>query len=153
MPSTRRDEVRLEDFQALAELRYQIRRFLNFSERAARATGLLPQQHQLLLALEGLPTGSRPTIGVLAERLQLRHHSTVELTSRLESRGLVERIASDADGREVLLHITPRGDALLRRLTLAHRDELRTAGPALLRALQSLDARRRGRDRRRLAAT
>ncbi len=75
----------LSDYQALAELRYQVRLFLHFSEEAARKAGLEPQQHQLMLAIKGLPKGMRPTIGTLAERMQIQHHSTVELVNRLSS--------------------------------------------------------------------
>ena len=81
----------LSDYRALAELRYQIRLFLRFSEEAARKMSLEPQQHQLMLALKGLPAGIRPTIGTLAERLQIQHHSAVELVNRLSSGGMVRR--------------------------------------------------------------
>ena len=74
------------DFKAMAELRYQIRRFLRFSENAAREAGIEPQQHQLLLTVRGLPDNLKPTVGVLAERMQLQHHSTVELIDRLADR-------------------------------------------------------------------
>ncbi len=77
------EDISMTDYYALAEIRYQIRRFLHFSEEAAREAGLVPQQHQLLLALKGLPAGRKATISELAERLQLRHHSTVELIDRL----------------------------------------------------------------------
>jgi DNA-binding MarR family transcriptional regulator len=124
------------DYESLAELRYQIRRFLRFSEQAARQTGLEPRQHQLLLALKGLPKNVRPRIGELAERLQIQHHSTVELANRLAARGLVKRHQSDGDRREVLLALTTKGDKLLRELSLYHKQELRNAGPDLLRALK-----------------
>ena len=84
------DDISMAEYQALAEFRYQIRRFLRFSEQAARATGLVPQQYQLLLALKGLPNGRKATISELAERLQIKHHSTVELIDRLVKRELVE---------------------------------------------------------------
>ncbi|MGD0835820.1 MAG: MarR family transcriptional regulator [Polyangia bacterium] len=126
------------DYQALAEFRYQIRRFLAFSERAARASGLESQQHQLLLAIKGLPEGHRPTIGTLAERLQVRHHSAVELVNRMVERRLATRRRSDVDGREVLIQVTARGEQLLRRLSLAHKDELCSVGPSLVRALKSI---------------
>ena len=74
---------RQANYKAMAELRYQIRRFLRFSENAARQAGIEPQQHQLLLAVRGLPDALKPTIGVLAERMQLQHHSTVELGAAL----------------------------------------------------------------------
>lgn len=126
------------DYETLAEFRYHIRRFLRFSEEAARAHGLNSQQHQLLLALKGLPAGTRPTVGTIAERLQLRHHSTVELVDRLADRGLIVRVPDPADRRAVLVRITRRGDAVLRRLTRIHRQELDTAGPLLLATLRRL---------------
>jgi DNA-binding MarR family transcriptional regulator len=126
------------DYQALAEFRYQVRRFLAFSEREARAAGLESQQHQLLLAVKGLPKGQRPTIGTLAERLQVRHHSAVELVNRLVERRLATRRRSDVDGREVLIQVTARGEQLLRRLSLAHKDELRSMGPSLVRVLETI---------------
>ncbi len=126
------------DYHALAEFRYQIRRFLRFSEEAARSAGLEPQQHQLLLALRGLPAAILPTVSELAERLQIRHHSVVELVDRLEQRQLVRRHRSEADRRKVLVEMTPEGDQLLQSLALAHRQELESAGPELLRALSAV---------------
>lgn len=126
------------NYRALAECRYEIRRFLNFSEQAARAAGIEPQQHQALLAIKGLPLGLRATVGMLAERLQLQHHSTVELIDRLEAKGLLLRRRSGADRREVFLRLTGRGERLLRALSLPHQAELRSAGPTLLRALKGV---------------
>ncbi len=126
----------LADYQSLAEVRYQIRRFLYFSEQASRKAGLEPHQHQLMLALKGLPKGVRPRIGELAERLQIRHHSTVELADRLAARGCVRRQRVGEDRREVLLSLTPKGVRILRELSLHHRAELRTQGPALIAALR-----------------
>ena len=123
--------------QALGEFRYRLRRFLNFSERAARAAGLEPQQHQALLAVKGLPRG-RATVGALAERLQIQHHSAVELVDRLEARRLVHRSRNSADRREVLVRLTSQGERLLGELSSPHRAELRSAGPALLRALRTV---------------
>ncbi len=131
-------DLPLDEYQALAEFRFQIRRFTHFSEQAARAAGLEPQQHQLLLALKGFPEGQRATIGDLAERLQLQHHSAVELIDRSVSQGLVERSRGTADRRQVFVALTPHGETLLRDLTLHHRRELRSAGPALVRALNAL---------------
>jgi DNA-binding MarR family transcriptional regulator len=126
------------DYQALAELRYQIRRFLHFSEEAARDAGLEPRQHQLLLALKGLPKGVRPRIGELAERLQIQHHSTVELVNRLAAGGYVRRQRGGEDRREVLLALTLKGERVLRELTLHHKMELRTQGPILLAAMRNV---------------
>src|SRR6476660_3433862 len=124
------------DYQALAELRYQIRRFVHFSEQASRTAGLEPQQHQLMLALKGLPRGTRPRIGELAERLQIRHHSTVELVNRLATHGYVQRQQGENDRREVLLTLTHKGERVLRELSLYHRAELRNKEPALFGALR-----------------
>ena len=124
------------DYQSLAEFRHQIRRYLHFSERAARNAGLEPRQYQLLLAIKGLPSNLRPRIAELADRLQIQHHSAVELVNRLESGGMVRRERSKEDRREVLLQLTQRGERLLRDLALYHRTELRMQGPALLDALR-----------------
>ncbi len=131
-------DISMLDYHALAETRYQIRRFLHFSEQAAREAGLTPQQHQLLLALRGLPAGRKATISELAERLQLRHHSTVELIDRLAEQGLIARLRDDIDRRRVIVQLTPQGEQLLGILSLLHRAELQTAGPALVRALRPL---------------
>lgn len=128
----------LGDYQALAEFRYQIRRFLHFSEHAARSAGLEPRQHQLMLAVKGLPANVRPRIAEVADRLQIQHHSAVELVNRLESGGLVRRERAKDDRREVLLQLTPRGERLLRDLSLHHRAELRSRGPVLLDALHKV---------------
>lgn len=135
------------DYRALAEFRYQIRRFLNFSEGAARAAGLEPQQHQTLLAIKGMPEGRTGTIGFLAERLQIRHHSAVELANRLERHGLLRRIRSKIDRRQVRVELTPRGEKILQRLSVANQSELRTLAPKLLRALSAAIAQA-GRGRR-----
>ncbi len=126
----------LADYQALAKLRYQVRRFLHFSEQAARNSGLEPRQHQLMLALKGLPRDVRPTIGEMATRLQIQHHSAVELVNRLESGNYVRRRRGDLDHREVLLSLTAKGERILTALSLHHWSELRTQGPALFSALE-----------------
>ena len=130
------ESVRLPVYESLAELRYQIRRFLHFSEQASRAAGLEPQQHQFMLALKGLPKGTRPRVGELAERLQLKHHSTVELINRLAAAGLVSRHRAENDRRAVLVTLTAKGEKILRTLSLHHRSELRAQGPALIAALK-----------------
>ena len=132
------DEISLTEYQALAEFRYQLRRFLRFSERAARAAGLEPQQHQLLLAVKGLPEGRKATISALAERLQLAHHSTVELVDRLAERGFIERYRGEGDQRWVFVTLTSQGEEVLRTLSFAHRTELQSTGPAFVEALTLL---------------
>ena len=129
-------ELTLSDYESLAELRYQIRRFLSFSEQAARAAGLEPRQHQLMLGVKGLPQNVRPTIGELALRLQIQHHSAVELANRLVKAGFIRRTRAGEDRRRVLLSLTPKGEKVLRELSLHHRAELLSAGPALVTALR-----------------
>jgi DNA-binding MarR family transcriptional regulator len=126
------------DYRALGEFRYLIRRFLAFSENAASAAGVEPQQHQLLLAVQGIPADHKVRIGDLAERLQIRHHSAVELVGRMEAKGLVVRVPGETDRREVYVRLTPRGSRLLRTLTVIHREELRRAAPALVSALRRI---------------
>jgi DNA-binding MarR family transcriptional regulator len=126
------------DYRSLSDFRYEIRRFLNFSESAARQAGLEAQQHQALLAIAGLPPHQRPTVGVLAERLQVRHHSAVELVNRLAQKRLIRRAAAEADRRTVILQLTARGEKILRQVTLPHLEELQTAGRNLLRTLAAV---------------
>lgn len=126
------------EFRSLAEFRYQIRVFLNGSEEAARGADLEPQQYLLMLALRGLPAGRKPSIRELAERMQLRHHTVVELVDRLERRQLLRRERSLTDRRQVVLHLTLRGEKILTRLAKQRISELRTAAPALVRALTAV---------------
>ena len=132
------ERVTLADYRALAEFRCQLRRFLRFSEQAARTAGLESQQHQLLLALKGMPEGMPATIGALAERLQVRHHTMVELVDRMEAHGLVRRSHAGTDRRQVFVRLTSPGERMLPRLSLSHRAELRSVAPSLLRALDEL---------------
>ncbi len=128
------------DYRSLGDFRAELRQFLAFSEAQARRAGLTPQQHQLLLAVRA--SASPPLVGALAGRLVLRHHSTVELVDRLERRGLVRRVRAAADRRRALVHLTARGERVLARLTLAHRDELRRRAPSLVSTLRRLTRRK-----------
>ena len=127
-----------DQYRGLAEFRRQIRRFLYFSETTAKQHGVEAQQHQLLLAVHGLPEGVNPTIREIASRLFIQHHSAVELVDRLESAGAVVRQPGVHDRREVWVRLTPAGRAILRKLALAHRTELERSGPELARALNSV---------------
>ena len=127
------------DYRALAEFRYQIRRFLRFSEQAARRAGLEPAQHQLLLAVKAHT--AEPTVGELAERLQLQHHSVVGMIDRLAECGLVRRNRAEDDRRRVRVRLTPKGQSVLRQLSLEHRAEIGSAGGALVRVLHAILAR------------
>jgi len=123
-----------QDYRSLADFRHELRSFLAFSEARARAVGLNPQQHQLLLVVRAAAP-EEPSIGVLAERLVLRHHSVVELVDRLEGAGFIARVRSEKDRRQVRVQLTPAGERVLLELSVDHRDELRRAGPRLVRAL------------------
>lgn len=129
-------KLTLSDYQALAEFRHQIRRFLHFSEQVVKNAGLERGQYQLMLAIKGMPAGVRPRIRELATRMQIRHHSAVELVNRLEAGGFVHRTRAQKDRREVLLALTPKGEKVLGELALHHHDELRSTGPELVAALR-----------------
>src|ERR1700680_955945 len=117
------------EYQALAQFRFLIRRYLNNSEKAARSVDLEPQQYMGMLALRGLPADEEPTIRSLAERLQIQHHSAVELVDRMEKRGLFRRERSKRDRRQVLVNVTSRGEKLLARLVRHRMAEMAINGP------------------------
>ncbi|HUB65388.1 MAG TPA: helix-turn-helix domain-containing protein [Methylocella sp.] len=123
------------NYEALSEFRYLIRCFLEFSQNAARAIGLTPRQHQALLAIKGFPIGQAVTIGDLAERLRIRHHSAVELVDRLSEAGLVRRTPDANDQRRVLLSLTDLADGYLAELSAVHLDELTRIEPILKKVL------------------
>ena len=133
----RANDLSLEQYCDLAEFRRQIRQFLHFSEMTAAEHGIEPQQHQLMLAVRGLPEGVKPTIREIASRLFIQHNSAVELVNRLEKTGAVARHAGTEDKREVWVQLTPAGRSTLRKLALAHRTELERSGPELARALNA----------------
>jgi len=125
---------------ALADFRFALRRFVSFSAEAAREAGVSPQQHQALLALTAFPESVEVTVGMLAERLCIRHHSAVGLVNRLAARHFVRRARSATDRRHVHLELTAYGESLIARLSATHRDELKRVGPELRRLLRELEA-------------
>ena len=131
-------ELALHDYQVLAEFRYLLMRFAAFSEHAARAAGLAPRQHQALLAIKGYPGGARVTIGDLAVRLGIRHHSAVGLVDRLMSGGYLVRRADPRDRRRTFLSLTAAGEQALAGLSAAHKRELRRVAPLLKSLLSRL---------------
>jgi DNA-binding MarR family transcriptional regulator len=131
-------DLESSEYRKLEEFRFQIRRFLSFSEAAARDSGIEPQQHQALLALKGMPQGCLPTIGHLADRLLLKHHSVVGLVDRLQSLGLLTREPSPDDARQVLLRLTAKGERILHRLSLTHHKEFEETGPKLVATLRAI---------------
>ena len=126
------------DYERLAQFRYILRRFLAFSEQAATDASLTAQQHQALLAIKGFSGRDYVTTGELAERLCIRHHSAVGLVDRLCANGLVRRTSSDEDRRQVLVELTAKSQALLAKLSAAHREELRRLAPLLEELLDGL---------------
>jgi DNA-binding MarR family transcriptional regulator len=139
-PKRQRATIELADYQRLSEFRYLIRCFLEFSQDQAHEAGLTARQHQALLAIKGFPGGGPVTIGDLAERLRVRHHSAVELVNRLCEAGLVARHQDNEDHRRVLLRLTERADDCLADLSAAHLDELSRIEPTLKRLLARKDA-------------
>jgi DNA-binding MarR family transcriptional regulator len=126
------DEPRLQN---LAEFRYELRRFLQFSEARANEAGLHPQQHQLLLHLAGAPYGAETTVSYAAERLGLKHHTVVELSMRCEEAGLIRRVPDAIDRRRIQLQVTEKGRRILRSLSDDHARELYELAPRLIRSL------------------
>lgn len=120
------------EYEAIAAFRYAIRRFQRFSEQAARQEGITPQQHQLLLAIKGYPNRDHASVSELADRLQMRQHSMVGLIDRTEAQGLVRREPGVLDRRQVFIYLTSKGEAKLQKLSVQHRQELRTMRDALL---------------------
>lgn len=126
------------EYETLADLRYALRQFLRFSEDAAHAAGITPQQHQALLAIKGFPGRDRVTIGELAERLQIRHHSAVGLVDRLVANGFLKREPAQNDRRQVQLTLTARSENVLAKLSAAHKEQIRRVGPQMETLLKRL---------------
>lgn len=124
--------------RTLAEFRFELRKFLHFSEQAAMATGLHPQQHQLLLQVAGAPENATVTIAYAAERLGLKHNSAVELVDRSEREGLLSRAEDPTDRRRAILRTTRKGNQVLDRLAGEHARELTVAAPRLMRTLEHI---------------
>ena len=127
-----------ETLKTLAEFRFELRQFLQFSERSAAQAGLQAQQHQMLLQVAGVPDGTPVTISYVAQRLGLRHHTAVELSKRCEAAGLVQRVADISDRRQVLLQLTKEGQKILRRLSEVHALELHALAPRMIQALNRI---------------
>jgi len=148
---TRKGRISKADYEALAAFRYALRRFLRFAEEGARAAGLTPQQHQLLLAVKGHPERDWLSVTELAEALQIRHHTAVGLVDRCEQAELIRRVADPRDRRQVRVLLTARGEGILGRLSTRNRRELDTLRRALRlpvderRAPGSARPQRRGR--------
>jgi DNA-binding MarR family transcriptional regulator len=144
-------KLTLADYQAMAEFRFQIRKFLHFSEQAVQGAGLERGQYQLMLAIKGMPDGLRPRIRDIANRMHIQHHSAVELINRLEAGAYVRRERTAEDKREVLLALTPKGERVLEELALHHHEELRSAAPGLVAALRRVMVGKRNGIRREIA--
>ena len=128
-----------DQYELLASFRYALRRFLHFSETAANAAGITAQHHQALLAIKGFPGRESASVGELAERLQISHHSAVGLVDRLVAERLVRRESSTGDHRQVMVCLTRRGESVLEKLSELHHTQLKTLGPELRRMLARLN--------------
>ena len=135
--------VKDSEYRALSDFRQNIHNYLDFSDRAAKAAGLEPRQYQLMLAIKGLPQDVEPTVGTLAARLRVRHHSAVELIDRTGRNGFVVR-ARSANGRYVLVQLTSKGAHTLERAVAERLEELQSAGPVLVDALRRLLRSKKG---------
>lgn len=135
----RRASVTKANYEALAEFRYALRRFLAFSEEAASGAGLTPQQHQALLSIKGAPGSDWLSISQISDRLLIRHHTAVELVDRLVGQGLVVRKADPSDGRRIQVHLTKSGEETLRALSVNHLDELKSIRPTLRKLLTQFE--------------
>jgi DNA-binding MarR family transcriptional regulator len=138
------ERITSEEYRALAELRYRIRHFLREGDATALSEGLEPQQYQMLLAIRGLEEGELATVGTLAERLAIKHHSAVELIDRLEKRGFVKRLREKEDRRQVRVLLLSRGEKALAGVVKERISELRASGSALVGAIETLLERRNG---------
>jgi DNA-binding MarR family transcriptional regulator len=139
-PPAKTRAIAMADYEALAAFRHALRRFLVFSEDAAKASGLTAQQHQAILAIKGHDAGQPMTVGALADHLLIRHHSAVELVDRLVRAGLVDRFESGEDRRRVIVALTPRAEAILSDLSATHLEELKRNRILLLQLLERLDS-------------
>ncbi|HUA64220.1 MAG TPA: MarR family transcriptional regulator [Alphaproteobacteria bacterium] len=133
------EKLEKTQYETLGAFCYALRRFIHFNEQAAESVGLTPQQHQAMLAIKGFPVRDCVTIGELAERLQLRHHSAVGLVDRMVAEKLVERELSREDRRKVLIRLTAAGEGKLEKLSAMHRQQLAQVGPELSGLLERLN--------------
>lgn len=134
----KKSKITKSHYETLAEFRYALRKFIHFSEAAAQAVGLTPQQHQAMLAIKGFPGRDRITIGELAERLQIKHHSAVGLANRLVAEKYIRRLSDGKDRRQVYVTLTSRGESILNKLSATHQSQLSHIGPQISRLLESL---------------
>jgi DNA-binding MarR family transcriptional regulator len=137
--AAKRNVVTKANYEALAEFRYELRKFLAFSENAALQAGLTPQQHQALLSIKGAPKADWLSIRQIAERLLVRHHTAVELVDRLANLGFVIRKADPDDGRRIQVHVTKEGEETLRALSVSHIQELKSIRPTLRKLLSQFE--------------
>lgn len=140
-PNNAVERLTKADYELLAAFRYALRKFLGFSENAAIANGVSPQQYQTLLAIEGFPGRNWVTIGELAEQMRIAHHSAVGMVNRMEGLGLLKRASSEQDRRRVQVSLTRKGHYILEKLYRIHRAELRSVGPQLAALLQKAASR------------
>lgn len=133
-------DISKHEYEHLAEFRYAMRRFMEFSAKAAKSVGLTPLQHQALLVIKGFSGRDHVTVGELAEQLCTQHHSAVGLVDRMVAAGWVRREHNNDDRREVFIYLTRDGSRILQALTESHRDELTRVAPHLGQLISQLSA-------------
>ena len=122
----------------LAEFRFQLRQFLAFSEISSERHGIQAQQYQLLQVIAAAPAGQPASVSYLADRMVLRHNSTVELVDRAERAGLVRRHTDERDLRRSLIRITPSGEQLLRAMVAEHIQEIERLSDRIISSLRAV---------------
>jgi len=126
------------NYDALARFRYEIRKYLAFSEAAAADAGVTPHQYQALVAIKGFSSHEPLSVGDLAELMFIRHHTAVSLVDRMAKLGLLTRVPDPGDKRRVFVTLTSLGEDYLRSLASLHVEELRRAGPRFAKTLQAV---------------
>ena len=139
----REDSLSPGEYEDLANLRFALRKFTEFSNAEVSNLGLTPQQHQALLAIKGLPPEKEMTVGMLADRLLIAPHSATELVDRLADAGYIERVSSKVDGRRQIVRLMDKTERILAKLSGAHLHEIREMAPELMEALRILQDRRK----------
>lgn len=141
-PSTRRPgdakpvKTPAVNYKALAEFRFELRKFQAFSEAAAQKESLTPQQHQAMLIIKGFSSHDLVSVGELAKFLLIRHHTAVELVDRMTKLGLLRRVVDNEDGRRALVKLTKEGEKRLRKLSKIHFAEISAISPTLSKIMR-----------------
>lgn len=136
--STGNGVVEIPRLRELAEFRFQLRQFLSFSEISSERHGVQAQQYQLLQVIAAAPAGQPASVSYLADRMVLRHNSTVELVDRAERAGLVRRHTDERDLRRSIIKLTPLGEQMLRAMVAEHVQEIERLSDRIIHSLRAV---------------